>query len=196
MKNWRNILKIGLLIIGVVFIAPAFLGFSVSENSAENTNGNNPAELSSMLTITPTPAQEIAFEVSGQVKNPGVFMANSDLLVNDAIKLAGGYTDQADLDYVYRNILLAVPVAPGQKIFIPKKGETPEAGVAVPEVSQNGKININTASNAVLDQVPGVGPATIEKIISGRPYRSCSDIDSIKGVNSTVKSTLKEKCII
>lgn len=47
------------------------------------------------------------------------------------------------------------------------------------------KVDINTASQADLEKLPGIGPATAKKIIAGRPYASAADL-SKAGVSKSV----------
>jgi competence protein ComEA len=44
------------------------------------------------------------------------------------------------------------------------------------------RININTATQAELEALPGVGPVIARRIIEGRPYRSVDDLDRVKGI--------------
>jgi hypothetical protein len=53
---------------------------------------------------------------------------------------------------------------------------TPEFAQSNARSSNDAKIDINTATERELDQLPGVGPATAKKIIAGRPYSSVSEL--------------------
>ena len=44
------------------------------------------------------------------------------------------------------------------------------------------RININTATQAELEALPGVGPVIARRIIEGRPYRSVDDLERVKGI--------------
>ena len=55
-------------------------------------------------------------------------------------------------------------------------------------ISSTGKININTASAALLDTLPGVGPVLAQRIVDYResvgPFRSVSDLTNVEGIGS------------
>ena len=68
-----------------------------------------------------------------------------------------------------------------------------ETGGVVAGTQVVGKININTASVSELDRLWGVGPATAEKIIGGRPYSSVEELLSKKAVKSNVYERIKDE---
>lgn len=123
---------------------------------------------------------EVIVDVSGAVLKPGIYKLSSGARVSDAISAAGGFAQNADSDFVSKGINLAQKVSDGAKIYIPKKGEavqsfsSGESGVSSALVG--GNININTASQAQLESLPGIGPVTAGKIIAGRPYSSVDDL--------------------
>jgi competence protein ComEA len=85
----------------------------------------------------------------------------------------------------------------GEQIVVPRKGETAaaaggSAGVgAVP-----GKVNLNTATAAELDALPGIGPATAAKIVADRtangPFRSVDDLMRVSGIGPAKFDALKD----
>ena len=127
--------------------------------------------------------KEIMVHISGAVKNPGILKINSSKRVVDALEMAGGATDDADLD----KINLAAKLHDEEKIYIPKIGEVSNneisSLVSSGENSNAGKININTADSTELQKIPGVGAKTAEKIINYRSQNSFSSIDDIKNVD-------------
>lgn len=127
--------------------------------------------------------KEIMVHISGAVKNPGILKINSSKRVVDALEMAGGATDDADLD----KINLAAKLHDEEKIYIPKIGEVSSneisSLVSSGENSNAGKININTADSTELQKIPGVGAKTAEKIINYRSQNSFSSIEDIKNVD-------------
>lgn len=127
--------------------------------------------------------KEIMVHISGAVKNPGILKINSSKRVVDALEMAGGATDYADLD----KINLAAKLHDEEKIYIPKIGEVSNNEISSllssGENNNAGKININTADSTELQKIPGVGAKTAEKIINYRSQNSFSSIDDIKNVD-------------
>ncbi|MCL4869494.1 MAG: helix-hairpin-helix domain-containing protein [Anaerolineae bacterium] len=158
---------------------------------------------------TPTPLPWNVY-VSGEVNAPGVYRATPGMIIEDAIRLAGGFTAQADVNRVN----LAVRLFDGLQIFVPAVGETvtlptppPVAqgsGSASSMVSPNpagdlasgGKINLNTATEAELVTLPGIGPATAQNIIAHRtqngPFAAIEDIMQVSGIGTGRFNEIKE----
>ena len=160
---------------------------------------------SSQPEIVDTTQKEVAtatwhVEVAGAIAHPAVYALAPGSRIGDAIKAAGGFTLEADTDYVARIINQAARVTDGMKIYIPKKGESSDHGQALgANTSQKStssslrRINVNTASKAELDSLPGVGEVTAEKIISGRPYQRVEELLEKKIVNSGVWEKIKDQ---
>lgn len=135
----------------------------------------------------------IVVHVAGCVKNPNVYVMNPGDRVIDAINKAGGAKADADLDALN----LAEPLKDGEKIYVPSKNEmTVPTAVASGQSTQNRKttayengplvVNINTAGPEELDKLPGVGPATAQKIIEYRNqigrFTSIEQLEEVRGI--------------
>jgi competence protein ComEA len=70
---------------------------------------------------------------------------------------------------------------------------TPSASSAKPSTTANGRVNVNTDGLAALETLPGVGAATAQKIIDGRPYSSLTDLERVKGLNATKVEAMKDQ---
>ena len=146
---------------------------------------------------TPVPASSapatIKVYVTGAVQKPGVYTLHSGDRVEDALNAAGGATAEADLT----RLNLAARVSDGQQLYVVQKGETPPALPATAGSSgQPGKININTASLAELDTLPGIGQVTAQKIIDYRtkngPFKSIQELKDQKLVPSSTYDKIKD----
>lgn len=130
--------------------------------------------------------EEIGVYICGAVKNPGVYTLKKDTRLADALSLAGGTIPEADLD----RINLAKKLTDEEKVYIPKKGEKIEEEQVTGTSSMNqgtsisGKVNINTATTAELDTLPGIGPSYAQRIIDYRNKNGgFKDIEEVKNVS-------------
>src|SRR5512138_3889958 len=144
----------------------------------------NPTGEAVILRPAPTDKPVIVY-ITGAVPRPGVYALPRGARVQDAISAAGGFLAEAEKS----QINLAALVDDGEKLDIPYlEGSIPVIGTPVPEVvtSTTELININTASLAELDTLPGVGPTTAQKIIDYReqngPFVNAEDIINVSGI--------------
>ena len=171
-------------------------------------------------TIQPTPKDTIEedktseptlfVEVSGAVVSPDVYAVVPGTHMKEVISMAGGLSDTADRLYVGRNYNLARLVGDQEKIYIPyvwdiQNGTFYEQKRILEYLqplylssspnspnSQNPlTLSLNTASSEELDTLPGIGPATVQKIIDSRPYTTIDELLSKKVVNQTTYDKIK-----
>lgn len=134
----------------------------------------------------------IYVDVGGAVEKPGVYQLQSSSRVNEALVIAGGLGEEADREWVERNLNLAAKVTDGQKIYIPSRGES-NSNKDSPSFNKGESfVNINTASIAELDTLWGVGEATAKKIIDSRPYGSVEELLTKKAVKNNVYEAIKD----
>ena len=125
-------------------------------------------------TAVPTPIPLVIVDVGGAVARPGVVRLSYGARVGDAIAAAGGATPDADLVLVNRAALLR----DGARVYLPRYGETPPAGSVGSDAET--KIDINHATAAELETLPGIGPATAGRIVRSRDQRAFSKIDELQ----------------
>lgn len=146
---------------------------------------------------------KIQVDVEGAIASPGVYEVEEGTRITAVLASAGGLSASADRDWVSKNMNLAMKVTDGGKIYIPSAGEMTAEKITneVTNVSGNsgqllgvttGKVNINTASQVELEGLPGIGPVTAGKIISGRPYQSVDELKSKKAVGQAVFEKIKD----
>jgi competence protein ComEA len=144
----------------------------------------------------------LGVHVAGAVNKPGVYHLDPGARVEDAVNRAGPLAD-ADLNALN----LARRIVDGEMIRVPKEGDavTPdgnstESGILATQEQLGGKININTASVAELDTLPGIGPAIAQRIIDYRtnhgPFRSSEDLLKVSGIGEKRYEQLKDLIII
>ena len=140
---------------------------------------------------TPAPSSEILVSVTGLVANPGVVRLPADSRVADAITAAGGTQAGANLT----GMNLAAKLADGDSVVVADTpaavGPAPaaasgSAGASGGSSSSSGLINLNTADEAALDTLPGVGPVMAQNIISWRDsngkFSSIEQLQEISGI--------------
>lgn len=133
----------------------------------------------------------IAVDVAGAVINPGVYHLPIGSRVGEAVAAAGGLSDQADREQISKTINLAAKLSDGAKIYFAKIGKN-QTTSAVGQVSgATTLINVNTASQAELESLPGVGPVTAGKIINNRPYQTLEELVSKKAVGQALLEKIK-----
>ncbi len=154
----------------------------------------------STLTATPIP---LMVYVSGAVARPDVYALAPQSIVKNAIEAAGGATAEADLT----RLNLARPLQNGEQVHVPQKGEenlppSPTSGEAPPTPSPvqppqpGAKINVNTATAAELEQLPGIGPVLAQRIVEYReahgPFQSIEDIKKVSGIGEAKFEQIKD----
>ena len=141
-------------------------------------------------TATPKIPKEVRVYVTGQVVHPGVYTLRDSDRVEDAIRIAGGPTSEADLI----RINLAARVRDEQQVHVPKLGDGAASTSGSPE--QPGKINVNGANEALLETLPRVGEVTAKKIIDYRtkngPFKRPEDLRDLKLVTASVYEEIKD----
>jgi competence protein ComEA len=141
----------------------------------------------------PRPARTVATKlvvyVSGAVRRPGLYRLAQGTRIADALALAGGARPKADLVAVN----LAAPLADGEQVVVPLRGAAVAAGGAAP--SATSPLDLNSASLEQLDTLPGIGPATAQKILDYRQahgaFHSLAELDAVPGIGQARIEQLK-----
>lgn len=160
--------------------APLTAGSGVAEPAASATSAGG---------------SDVVVAVAGRVRRPGLVRLPAGARVADALAAAGGVlpgTDPALLNLARRvtdGELIVVGVTPPPGAPGPPGGAAPGAGPAA-------KVNLNTATAAQLDALPGVGPVLAQRIIDYRErhggFRSVSDLRQVDGIGDARYEQLKD----
>ena len=150
------------------------------------------------------PVTTIVVQVAGKVARPGVYHLPADARVVDLVEAAGGVIADGDAG----GVALAARLADGQRVVVPAVGEhvaaggngasSPSGGVGAGPAAGSGAarsggaptaedpVDLNTATLADLDRLPGVGPATAAAIVAYRdahgPFRTVDDLGEVRGI--------------
>jgi competence protein ComEA len=169
---------------GFIFVALIIFGLSIYRGfnifNLVNTSSN---------TILPEPERKeptyFFIEVFGGVNKPGVYQVSDNTLVVDAIKIAGGFSDNADLFNVEKSIPFSKRVYSEMKIYIPFLSK-------LSSHEDEKEFNINYATKEELIDVKGIGEITALKIIEMRPFTSWADFESRVSIRSDVLVELQK----
>lgn len=153
---------------------------------------------------------KIFIDVSGAVKKPNLYEFDFGARIKEIIDKAGGLSDDADIIFFSRNFNLARIITDQEKIYVPSISEinngifiqnTQSLNYIEPNLSlisnqqlpiNNSLINLNSATIEELDQLPGVGQVTANKIISNRPYTTVDELIIKKVVNKGIFEKIKD----
>jgi competence protein ComEA len=168
MKMFLNIVYgvlIGLLAAGVIWLA-----------------ASRPRGEAVTLLPTATPGMLTVY-VSGAVVIPGVYPLPAGSRVDAAVQAAGGFLPGAEQE----SVNLAKPLEDGQQIDVPGIVDTSHVNA--------GRVNINTATVAELDALPGIGPTTAQSIVDYRlqngPFQAIQDIQNVPGIGPATYDRIK-----
>ncbi len=130
---------------------------------------------------------EIVVDVTGAVVNPGVYRLAAGSRIGDAVNAAGGFSPRVDAARVGVELNLAASLSDGAQLRVPSRDdEAPSTGGAEGSGSGGGDgngagelINLNAATQAELESLPGIGPVTAGKIMESRadaPFRTVDEL--------------------
>jgi competence protein ComEA len=133
------------------------------------------------------------------VVRPGVLHLPAGARVIDAIDAAGGLAPEADGARINR----AAPLADGQQVYVPRVGEVLPPGVGAAgaggaggaSTEPTGPLDLNTADEAALDALPGIGPATAKAIVEHRAkigrFTSVDQLLDVRGIGTAKLEQLR-----
>jgi competence protein ComEA len=162
---------------------------------------NRPPELVRVTAAEPDPVVQV--HITGEVIWPGLYELKAGSRTQDAITAAHGPTYEADL----ARVNLAATLRDGDRIIVPRivvpvpqgaaapaphratRGAAPSAGEAAQTV------NVNTATAADLERLPGVGPVLAGRIVEHREanglFRQLDGLLQVKGIGPRLYARLK-----
>ena len=166
---------------------------------------------------SPTPA-DLVVDVSGAVRRPGLYRLPPGSRVGDAIAAAGGFGPRVDAAAVTASINLAERLEDGSKVLVPERGSAVAASAApgagngtgsgsggtagAPSPSMNGgpaRVDLNRATQAELEALPGIGPVTARKILDSRasaPFQQPDDLVSRGLVRTGVYDEIRDLVVV
>jgi competence protein ComEA len=145
----------------------------------------------------------LVVEIVGAVDRPGVYRLPPGSRVGDLVTAAGGYGPRVDTTRAAQALNLAAQLEDGQQIRVPSRDDPAGAtgavsgggasgGGASGGGASGGLVNLNSASQSELEALPGIGPVTASKIMSGRPFASVDDLKTRKVVGEATFNKIRE----
>ncbi|MEZ5406456.1 MAG: ComEA family DNA-binding protein [Acidimicrobiales bacterium] len=155
-------------------------------------------------TDVPAPV-DLVVHVAGAVIRPGIVHLAAGARVVDAIDAAGGAADGADLD----QLNLAAPLGDGVQVRVPREGETLVAPISPAPAAPGGGgpgapapavVDLNRATAAELEQLPGIGPSLAAAIVTWRtehgPFKRVDDLLDVPGIGPAKMTTLGDRVTV
>ena len=136
----------------------------------------------------------VTVHVAGAVRDAGVYRLRAGSRVDDALSRAGGATGRADLSQVN----LAAKLEDGRQVLVPRRaGSQPASSPSAAASPAPGvPLNLNTATIEQLDELPGVGPATAQKILAYRDehggFGSVDELGEVPGIGDVRLAALRD----
>jgi competence protein ComEA len=205
LRDWRADARFGVVMLVLVAVAAGVVWYRIGVGGASAGESAAPHAVTTTVSTTtlddPTPSSgpkstkaRLAVHVAGAVTHPGVVQLDQGARVIDAVEAVGGALADGDLD----RLNLAAKVTDGERVYVAKVGQADPGvvdggGAAAPgKVDGTGtggagaKVNLNTATQAQLEELPGIGPTYAQSIIAERERRggftSVNDLRSVRGI--------------
>ncbi len=184
-------LPIALSLLGIVLIVGGIFTSGLNKSAPKNFPKESIVEVQKTISV----------DVSGAVQKIGVYKLKDGARVEEAIAAAGGFSKTANGEYISKYLNLAQKLSDGSKVYVPVVGEsgpTSQVGGTVSGLNTQAKvnININTATQAELEALPGIGPVSASKIISDRPYQKIEELVEKKIVGKATFEKIKDQIVV
>ena len=194
----RSTLLMGTGIVALVVLAFA-LAFGVGANGTVLIDGGTPLGSTGIEGATvadPSAAAvdpQLVVEIVGAIGRPGVFRLPAGSRVGDLVEAAGGYGSRVDAERATRELNLAAPLHDGDQIRVPSRDDEVASAPAVGSTGTgdapsgsgsgggSGLVDLNEATSAELEALPGIGPVTAAKILTSREEQPFGAVEELRG---------------
>jgi competence protein ComEA len=127
---------------------------------------------------------DLIVEIVGAVRSPGVYRLPAGSRVGDLLEAAGGYGPRVDTAEAEHQLNLAASLQDGVQIRVPSRddppGTAPESSGAGGSPGATSAVDLNRATQAELEALPGIGQATAQKIIGAREEAPFTAIEELR----------------
>ncbi|HFI0236813.1 TPA: helix-hairpin-helix domain-containing protein [Streptococcus suis] len=142
-------------------------------------------------------SSQLVVDVKGAVAKPGLYTLEEGSRVNDAVEAAGGLTSQADP----KSINLAQKLSDEAVVYVASKDEnisvvaSTTASSAMSQEGNESKVNLNTATEADLQTISGIGAKRAADIIAYREanggFKSVDDLNNVSGIGDKTMESIR-----
>ena len=204
LMEYKKVLSIigGVLAVIVIILVGRGMMASPTKEKVMVTNAVNTTRVEEATTMMP---QNCYVDIKGEVLRPGVYEFSCESRMQEVIKKAGGFTEEAD----ETKINLAQKITDQMQIIVPNLHSKQEGGVTegnsekgnlsntTPSNSKQGTVNINTATLEELQTIKGIGKKKAEAILQYRKehgaFRTKEDLLRVKGIGKKALEAIESQ---
>lgn len=204
LMEYKKILSIigGVLAVIVIILVGRVMMASSTKEKVMVTNAVNTTRVEETTTMMP---QNCYVDIKGEVLRPGVYEFSCESRIQEVIKKAGGFTEEAD----ETKINLAQKITDQMQMIVPNVNSKQEGGVTegnsekgnssnmILSNAKQGKVNINTATLEELQTIKGIGKKRAEAILQYRkehgPFRTKEDLLEVKGIGKKALEAIESQ---
>ena len=204
LMEYKKVLSIigGVLAVIVIILVGRGMMASPTKEKVMVTNAVNTTRVEETTTMMP---QNCYVDIKGEVLRPGVYEFSCESRIQEVIKKAGGFTEEAD----ETKINLAQKITDQMQIIVPNVQSKQEGGVTdgnsekgnlsntTPSNSKQGTVNINTATLEELQTIKGIGKKKAEAILQYRKehgaFRTNEDLLQVKGIGKKALEAIESQ---
>ena len=204
LMEYKKVLSIigGVLAVIVIILVGRGMMASSTKEKVMVTNAVNTTRVEETTTMIP---QNCYVDIKGEVLRPGVYEFSCESRIQEVIKKAGGFTEEAD----ETKINLAQKISDQMQIIVPNLHSKQEGGVTegnsekgnmsntTPSNSKQGTVNINTATLEELQTIKGIGKKKAEAILQYRKehgaFRTKEDLLQVKGIGKKALEAIESQ---
>ena len=181
------------LLLGLILI-----GFGVLLYKTDIFSPGDKVEVLNNVTEPQDNNSEVVVEIAGAVIKPGVYRLPFGSRIDDLLIISGGLSQDANRNWVEKNINRAAKLIDGQKLYIYHSDEISakdSGGIKLDQVvlgaDNGGLVNINTSDQKGLESLVGIGPVYAQNIIEHRPYSNLEELVSKGAISQKVFDKIK-----
>ena len=204
LMEYKKVLSIigGVLAVIVIILVGRGMMASSMKEKVMVTNAVNTTRVEETTTMMP---QNCYVDIKGEVLRPGVYEFSCESRMQEVIKKAGGFTEEAD----ETKINLAQKITDQMQVIVPNLHSKQEGGVtegnsekgnssnSTPSNSKQGTVNINTATLEELQTIKGIGKKKAEAILQYRKehgaFRTKEDLLQVKGIGKKALEAIESQ---